>query len=80
MPAEAPKSKKTTAAGWLILVSGITAAIGFLLDADPTTNPDWSGVVESIRALGIGGTGVFGGLLGLFSRDNNESSEGNKLG
>lgn len=78
--ADAPKSKKTTAAGILILVSAITAAVGFMLDADPETNPDWATVVDAIRAMGIGGAGLGGWLGGLFSRDNDVSSEGSKIG
>lgn len=59
------KSWRTTTSAIALLVAAVLTAIGFLLDGNPETNPDWAGLVEAIRAAGVGGAflGMAGGLL-----------------
>lgn len=69
------KSWKTTASGWAILIGAIATAVGFLLDGNPETNPDYSGVVDALRAAGITLGGIASAVLGKLSRDDDVSSE-----
>jgi hypothetical protein len=59
------KSWKTTAAGVGALVTVAGTTLNQLLDGNPATNPDWNVVLPVL----------FTGLIGLFARDNNVSSE-----
>lgn len=59
------KSWKTTVAGSAALFVSLGAILNDYLDNDPATNPDWR-VQLPIVALG---------LVGLFARDNDKSSE-----
>jgi len=58
-------SWRTTTAGILTAVAAIAAAAKALLDADPTTNPDWALVTTSLAAAW--------GLI--TARDNKVTSE-----
>ena len=64
------KSPKTTIAGILILVSAILGCIGFMIDGNPATNPDWAWVHDLLSMIGLGGTGVGGSILGIAAKDN----------
>lgn len=65
------KSTKTTVAGIMILISSILACVGFLIDGNPATNPDWSWLHEVLSLVGLGGTGIGGSILGVAAKDNN---------
>lgn len=59
------KSWKTTAAGLLVSISTITAAVAAMLDSDPGTVPDWDLVAVAV----VGAVGL------IMARDNDKSSE-----
>ena len=69
------KSWKTSTAGWLALIAAILGGVGFLLDGNPETNPDYAALVEMARGLGITLGGIAGAIIGKFARDNDVSSE-----
>jgi hypothetical protein len=69
------KSWKTSIAGWLALISAVTGGVGFLLDGNPETNPDYATIVELLRGCGITFGGIAAALIGKFARDNDVSSE-----
>lgn len=58
-------SWKTTAAGIAAIVVLLGNAAVALLDGDTATNVDWSSLFAGVSA----------GLIGIFARDNNKSSE-----
>jgi len=59
------KSWKTSVLGITAIVTAIGNAIPLLLDNNPATNPDWGSLIAIVSA----------GVMGLFARDNNVSSE-----
>lgn len=59
------RSWKTSAAGVGTLLTVLGATLNQLTDGNPATNPDWNVVLPL----------VFTGLIGIFARDNNVSSE-----
>lgn len=59
------KSWKTTLAGIMGFITLAWSQLQFLIDTDPTTNPEWNIVIGAFMAL----------LTGLFARDNDVSSE-----
>jgi hypothetical protein len=59
------KSWKTSVAGGSALLVIISTTVKQLTDGDPNTNPDWNVVIPLL----------FTGLIGLFSRDNDKTSE-----
>ena len=59
------RSWKTTAAGAGALLTTIGYIINQLTDGNAFTNPDWPVVIPAICS----------GLIGLFARDNNVTSE-----
>lgn len=58
-------SWRTTVAGIAAIVTAVASAIAALLDADPTTVPEWGAVAAAVMA----GVGL------LNARDNRVSSE-----
>ena len=68
------KSTRTTLTGWAMFLGVLLIALGSAFDSNPETMADWAGVSQAFGGLGLG----FGGLLnGVFSRDDNVTSEGN---
>lgn len=59
------KSWKTTVAGIGTILGAIGYALAAQFDTDPTTLPNWGGVIVAITS----GVGL------LFARDNDKSSE-----
>lgn len=59
------KSWKTTVAGIMTFITLAWTQVQYLLDTDPTTNPEWNIIIGGLMAL----------LTGLFARDNDVSSE-----
>ena len=70
------KSTKTTVGGWIAFLTLALAGLASLLDGDPSTNPDASGIVEHGQAIGLFGAAIGSLIIGLFGRDDNVSSEG----
>lgn len=70
------KSRKTTISGIITLIGMILLALGYLMDGNPQTNPDWAGLAEALQGLGALGGGIGAALTGWFARDDNVSSEG----
>ena len=63
------KDKRTTITGIMLFVGLLIAALAFVFDGDPATNPDWASLTDAMKAIGIG-VGATGGLLnGVFSKD-----------
>lgn len=59
------KSWKTTFAGIMGFIVLAWGQLQYMLDTDPTTNPEWNIVIGAFMTL----------LTGLFARDNDVSSE-----
>lgn len=70
------KNTKTTVAGIMILVSAILACLGYMIDGNPATNPDWSWVHDLLQLVGLGGTGIGGSILGIAAKDANPAPPG----
>lgn len=70
------KSRKTTWCGASVFLGLLLVAAAFMFGGDPETNPDWAGIADAMKALGIGIGGLGAAMNGIFARDDNISSEG----
>jgi len=68
----APKSSKTTRAGLIAGIMLLVSALIPLIDGDPATSFSSEQIGTAISAIAVA-------AIGLFSRDNDVSSEGGKI-
>ena len=70
-------SVKTTWAGYMLLAGMVLVAAGKFFDGNSATDPveELSFIIKHLEEMGVLAAGLGGALLGIFSRDDDVSSE-----